>query len=198
MDQLIQFIDQLSVQQGKDGTMISKKKYFGLVIGHTMVELAELDPQINSYATNSFGSRGRRYLVCDKLTIATKRALNSYIIPKRLAEIDILMNASIEMRLIKNLMESNIRSTKLLNNIFSGDANLHQFDTSELNDMKSVLKILWEHTEDMIVKSGPMVYFKGVNSLMAVDISDDYIRVKYLSDLTIKAIEKMGNTFLQL
>ncbi len=86
-------------------------------------------------------------------------------------------------------MTNNWKCSKLLSNIFSGTANIHQFSESELVDSEAVKKTLVSNAIEMINKSNPMVFFKGVNNIMSIDISDAKLRAQYLCDIVAETVQ---------
>lgn len=176
----------------------SKKKYFGIITSHTVLETNEIDAQVlKSYEQMSntrVDKLNESFLIWDRLTIVTKRALNSYILPKRMAQMDVLMSATIELTVIKNLLQKE-RKSKLLDNILEANANIHQFSTDEIRDSRMIWKTLSQNAIEMVNKSNPMVFFKGINNLMVVDIANDDLRLKSLCDIAIDSIFKssIGN-----
>ena len=183
------FRQQLSVTTGK---LQTKKKYFGIVSSHSMFEFNDLNAEvIENYEilTNTkWDKDSRDRLLWDKLTILTKRAQNSQITAKRMAKMDVLLNAGFDLRLVQNLLDKSPKCPKLISNIFSANANIHQFSVEELQDFRIVGKTLTQNAIEMINKSNPMVFFKGINNLMVVDISDNAFRFKYMCDIAVESI----------
>lgn len=170
------------------------KKYFGLIVSHSLMELSELEVETSDQLIATFSgiTVDQRYLVCDRLKIVTKRALHSNIVPKSFAQTSVLMNAGLEIRLMRNLLNSELKCAKLLSNILSGEANVVQFSNDDLKEVDIVRDILIKHTEEMIVKSGPMVFFKDIKNLLAINISDQTIRLELLCDSMVNIIRRLG------
>jgi hypothetical protein len=153
-----------------------------------MLDLNELEPQVLPKFTDSENA-DHNYLLWDKYTVVTKRSRESCIRIKQMAGIEVLLNASFELKQANNLLINNWKCSKLLSNIFSGTANIHQFSRSELIDSEAVKKTLVSNAIDMINKSNPMVFFKGVNNIMNIDISDAKLRAQYLCDIVAETVE---------
>ena len=160
-----------------------------------MLEINDLDAQViktyESLANTKLGDNiqwNRQHILWDRLTILTKRSLNSNSMPKQLAKMDVIMNAGFDLRLIRNLLDKSLKCTKLMSNIFSANGNIHQFSAEELADYRTVGKTVTLNAVEMINKSNPMVFVKGINSLMIVDISDKTLRFKCLCDIAVDSI----------
>lgn len=168
------------------------KQYFGVVVNHSMLELNELDPQVMQQFIPQ--TNNHKPFLCDKYIIITKRSRETNITIKQIARIEVIINAGFELRQAENLLFNNWKITKLLSNIFNAIGNIHQFSQSELEDNESVRKTLSQNAIDMITKANPMVYFKGVNNIMVVDVSDEKQRLDFLFDIVAETIENFNST----